>query len=200
MNTQRNILKRLIVCFTILGFTSNVLQAQILKLENTESSLTVFGSSNVHGWKVQAETKNGSIKFNDIETCQIEHLSFAVLTKSLKGPKAAMTKTATETLKADKHKIILFTLVEVKNITNKGNGVFELQTVGDLMIAGTKKTVPLNFDVTIINDKVKLTGKTQLKMTEFNLTPPQVMMGAIKAKDDIVLRFETSFVTEANYI
>jgi hypothetical protein len=194
MNTQKNVFKKLIICIAVIGFVFNLSHAQMLKLENNNSSLTVFGSSNLHGWKVDANTQNGSIKFKSFETCEIEHLSLAVLTEGLKGVKPAITTSASKALKSDKYKSILFTLVEVKNIDDKGNGVFALQTFGDLVIAGTKKRVPLNFTVTILDNRVILVGNTKLKMTEFNIIPPSGLFGTVQAKDEIVLRFESSFI------
>lgn len=199
MNTQKNVFKKLVICIALIGFVFNLSQAQMLQLENENSSLTVFGSSNLHGWKVDANTQNGSIRFNNFETCEISHLSLAVLTESLKGVKPGITTSASEALKSDKYKSILFTLVEVKNIDDKGNGVFTLQTLGDLFIAGTKKTVPLNFNVTIVDNRVILVGNTKLNMTEFNIIPPAGLLGTIQAKDEIMLRFETSFI-ETSFI
>ncbi|MDG1729887.1 MAG: YceI family protein [Algibacter sp.] len=193
MNTQKNILRKLIICIILIGFVFNQSQAQMLQLENENSFLTVFGSSNLHGWKVDANTQNGLIRFNNLESCQIESLSVSVLSESLEGVKPGITESASIALKSNKYKTILFTLVEVKSITDKGNGVFELQTIGDLVIAGTKKSVPLNFDVTIGDYKVKLEGKVKLKMTDFNITPPTGMLGVVEAKDDIFLKFETNF-------
>ncbi|AUS05731.1 YceI family protein [Pseudotamlana carrageenivorans] len=192
MNTQ-NILKRLVSLIVVVGFTMNYSQAQMLTLENQKSQLTVFGSSNLHGWKVDAKTTHGSIGFNDLESCDITHLSIAVLTESLKGVKSGITETATETLKSDQYKYILFTLSEVTHVTAKGNGQFTVQTIGDLVIAGTSKTIPLDFNVNIKKGKVTLVGNAKLKLTSFNLTPPKALMGTIKAKDDIFLRFETNF-------
>ncbi|WP_067144719.1 YceI family protein [Pseudotamlana agarivorans] len=192
MNTQ-NIIKRLVSLIVVVGFTMNFSQAQMLQLENQESHLTVFGSSNLHGWKVDAKTKNGSIGFNDLESCDITHLSLAVSAESLKGVKLGITETATETLKSDQYKYILFTLKEVTNVTPKGNGQFAVQTIGDLVIAGTSKTIPLDFNVDIEKGNVTLAGNAKLKLSSFNLTPPKRLMGTIKAKDDIVLRFETNF-------
>lgn len=199
MNTQKNVFKKLIICIAVIGFVFNLSHAQMLQLENDNSTLTVFGSSNLHGWKVDANTQNGLIMFNSLESCDIGSLSLSVLTESLKGVKPAITSSVSESLKSDKYKSILFTLVEVKSIEDKGNGVFALQTLGDLVIAGTKKTVPLNFDVTIINNRVKLVGNTTLKMTEFNIIPPTGLLGTVQAKDEIILRFETSFI-ETNII
>jgi polyisoprenoid-binding protein YceI len=195
MNTQKNILRKLMICIVAIGFTFSHAQAQTqtLQLENENSFLTVFGSSNLHGWKVDAKTQNGLIRFNSLETCNIESLTFAVLTESLQGAKPGITSTASKALKSDRYKTILYTLVDVKNITDKGNGVFEIETIGDLAIAGTKKSVPIHFDVTISNQKVMLKGKVKLKFTEFNITPPTGMLGVVEAKDDIFLKFETNF-------
>ncbi|WP_298494859.1 YceI family protein [uncultured Algibacter sp.] len=193
MNTQKNIFKKLAICIVLIGFVFNQSQAQMLQLENENSFLTVYGSSNLHGWKVDANTQNGLIKFASFETCEIESLSLAVLTESLEGAKPGITSTASKALKSDKYKTILYSLVEVTSVIDKGYGVFELETLGDLVIAGTKKRVPLKFDVTIVDRNVKLNGKVKLKLTEFNITPPTGMLGVVQAKDDIYLKFETNF-------
>ncbi|WP_299549740.1 YceI family protein [Seonamhaeicola sp.] len=165
----------------------------MLRLQNSESSLTVFGASNLHGWKVDAETQQGAISFNNLESCDISNLSLTVLTKSLKGVMPGMAETVSETLKSDEYKYVLFVLTKVENVTKKDNSVFELQALGDLTIAGTKRSVPIRFEVTIDDNKVKLEGRTILKMTDFNLTPPEALSGTVKAKDDVMLRFDARF-------
>ncbi|WP_406683994.1 YceI family protein [Seonamhaeicola sp. MEBiC1930] len=192
MNTI-NFFKRLIICIVAIGFSVNYSQGQMLGLENSESTLTVFGTSNLHGWKVDARTQQGSISFNNFESCEINHLSLTVFTESLKGAKPGISETASKTLKADKYKFILFTLTEVSDITKKSNGVFELETLGYLTIAGIKKLTPIAFNVTIVDNKVNLKGRIKLKMTDFNLIPPEALLGTIKAKDEIMLRFDARF-------
>ncbi|WP_136480830.1 YceI family protein [Cognatitamlana onchidii] len=194
MKTKGIFFNKLTICLLAIAFTFSNAQGQVLQLENDASSLTVFGTSNLHGWKIDAQTQQGTIRFNNLQTCEIAHLSLTVLTEGLTGVKPGITETVSETLKSNEYKFILFTLSEVTNIKDIGNGIFELKAMGDLIIAGTKKEVPIAFNVSIANNKVKLQGKATLKMTAFNLTPPEALMGTIQAKDDIVLRFDTSFV------
>ncbi|MBC3758598.1 YceI family protein [Hyunsoonleella sp. SJ7] len=185
------------ICVIAIGFSVNYSQGQILGLENSASSLTVFGTSNLHGWKVDAQTQQGAINFDNLQACDINHLSLTVLTEGLKGAKPGMVETISKTLKSDRYKYILFTLTKVEHSTMKDNGVFEVLAQGDLTIAGTKKSVPIRFYVTIDNNNVTLEGKAILKMTDFDLTPPEALMGTIKAEDNIMLRFKTRFTESA---
>ncbi|WP_282121902.1 YceI family protein [Algibacter mikhailovii] len=194
MNTHKKSFGKLIICIAVMGFVFNWSQAQIMQLENKNSSMTVFGTSNVHGWKVEAEKQNGAIKFANLDSCEIEHLSLAVFTESLKGVKPAITSAVSQSLKSDQYKSILFTLSEVSQVVDKGNGLFELQTIGELVIAGTKREIPLNFNVTVVGSQVKLEGMTQLKMSDFNITPPEGLLGTVQAKDEIFLKFDSIFM------
>ncbi|WP_248723177.1 YceI family protein [Seonamhaeicola sp. ML3] len=188
--------KKLFLCFVVLGFSVNHIQSQIFKLDNSASHLTVFGTSNLHGWKVSAETQQGSISFNDLFTCEIDHLTLAVLTKSLKGVKPGITETVAKTLNADKYRYILFELSKVKQVQEISPGVFKVEVLGNLIISGFKKTVQLDLDLVKNENTVQLRGETKLKMTDFNITPPKALLGKLKVKDDLMIRFETKFITE----
>ena len=104
-----------------------------------------------------------------------------------------MDKNTYKALKTDNYKTISFQLADVKSVSNKGNGNFVLNTEGDLTISGVKKRIRLNFNISIIDSKIKLTGEKKIKMTDFNIDPPKALFGTITTGDDITIKFSNIF-------
>ncbi|MBU3822657.1 YceI family protein [Flavobacteriaceae bacterium XHP0103] len=171
----------------------NLTQAQEYNLSNGESSLTVYGTSSLHDWHVEAEKQNGKISFTNVLDCQINTINVEIEAESLKSGKSSMDKNTYKALNTDKFKTISYQLAEVKNVTNKGNGTFSVTTMGDLTISGTKKRVTLDFTVNVSDSKIKLTGEKKIKMTDFNIEPPKALFGTITTGDDITIKFSTIF-------
>jgi len=193
MNTLRTRSKRVLNLFVFIVLVSNLIQAQELALANNESTLTVLGTSNIHDWHLEAENQTGSIKFKDLETCQIEAITLTIEAEGLKSGKNAMDKNTFKALNTDDYKTILFQLAEVKNVTNKESGKFEVSTLGDLTISGVKKRIPLNFHISITGSTVTLTGEKSIKMTDFNVDPPKALFGTITTGDELTIKFSTLF-------
>ena len=65
---------------------------------------------------------------------------------------------------------------------------------GDLTIAGITKIISFNlvYDQPNRGDII-FTGSKDLKMTDFQITPPVVLMGSIKTGDEITIEFQVSF-------
>jgi len=184
---------RILYLMLFLATTFNLTQAQEFNLSNGESTLTVLGTSSLHDWHLVAENQSGKISFKDIEAGQIEKLSIDIVSESLKSGKTAMDKNTYKALKTDSYKNISFQLITVKSILSKGNGVFVLNTEGDLTITGVKKRIPMEFTISIINSKIKLTGEKKFKMTDFKIDPPKALLGTITTGDDITIKFSTIF-------
>ncbi|GAA3585393.1 YceI family protein [Snuella lapsa] len=173
-------------------FISQV-SAQEFDLINGESSLKVLGTSSLHDWHIEAEEQSGSIKFSDITTGNITACQVKIVSESLKSGKRTMDKNTFKALRTDDYPNVLFQLVEVKEITNKGAGKFLVKTVGDLTITGVKKQVDIDFTVAIANEKVSLTGEKNIKMTDFNIDPPTALFGTITTGNDLTIKFTTIF-------
>ena len=185
----------LMILFTI---SFNSIQAQEFDLINGESSLKIMGTSSIHDWHETAENQSGQISFKDLAAGQIEQITINIVAESIKSGKRSMDKNTYEALKTDKFKTISFRLTEVKKTISKDNGVFDVNAIGDLTIAGVKKTIPLDFTVTITESKIKLTGEKKIKMTEFNIEPPTALFGTITTGDELTIEFSTIFQKSLN--
>ena len=193
MNTYKKVSATILNVMILLVITINLTQAQEFNLVKGESTLTVLGTSSLHDWHVTAENQSGKITFKNLETGQIEKLAIEIVSESLKSGKTAMDKNTYKALNTDKYKTISFQLIEIKEISNKGAGKFLVNTQGDLTISGVKKRVPLEFSITIVGNKITLVGQKQIKMTDFNITPPKALLGTITTGNDITIKFSSIF-------
>ncbi|WP_166961775.1 YceI family protein [Yeosuana marina] len=184
---------RILSLIILLTVTFNLTQAQEFKLLKEESSLKIMGTSSIHDWHEVAEDQSGKINFNNLETGQIEKININIVAESLKSGKRGMDKNTYKALKTDKYKTISFQLTEVKKTISKDNGVFDVNAIGDLTIAGVKKTISLDFTLSVTDSKIKLTGEKKIKMTEFNIEPPTALFGTITTGDEITVEFSTIF-------
>ena len=193
MNKYDNVRTKILSLMVLLIISFNSIQAQESKLINQESFLTVLGTSSLHDWHIIAEQQSGKINFTDKAACNIKTLSISIVAESLKSGKGSMDKNTYKALKTDDFNNITFYLTEVKNVEATAESTFKVKAIGDLTIAGTKKSIPLDFTVSNVDGKTKVEGEKEIKMTDFNVEPPKALFGTITTGNEITIKFSTIF-------
>ncbi len=192
-------LKQLKLAFAsliMMVFAIQVGQAQSYQLNNGISTLKVEGTSNIHDWEILAEKQQGNLvaEVEDGKLTKIQQLDFKVTAESLKSGKSSMDKNTYKALNTSKHKNITFKLTKVNRIDCPATNSCKVAATGNLTIAGNTKTINMDFDVKLYGTKIILAGSKTLKMTDYGVEPPKAMFGTITTGDEVVIKFESSFL------
>jgi len=156
-------------------------------LDKANSSLTVFGTSSLHDWEIEAEEFNSNADLAVTDNgVQIKSLSFTVPVKGLKSGKSAMDDNTYKALKAKDHPTIKY---QLKEATPSGD---KTQTKGMLTIAGVTKTVDMVVE-TKTNNGVQFSGSITFNMTDYGVEPPTALFGTIKTGDEITVKFKVNY-------
>jgi len=177
--------------FAMFLCTSIKLNAQEFTVNSQNSSLLVYGTSNIHDWEIETENQSGTISLDTTNELQIKKLNFTVEVESLKSGKSGMDKNTYKALDTKNFKTIEFQFVNAEEITDLKDGNFTIKTKGDLKIAGVTKRISLDFNLNINDGIVKLVGEKTIKMTDYNVSPPTALLGTIKTGDAVTIKFNT---------
>lgn len=180
---------------TVAVLLSSGISAQSYKLDNGASSLKIDGTSNIHDWTIEAENTSGMIvaNFNGEKLEDITKLDFTVVAESLMSGKSGMDKNTYKALDTDTYEKITFQLKDVKNIEKLTADTYKVRTTGVLMIAGKKKMIDIEFQLTQKHNKLMITGDHKIEMSDYGVDPPTAMFGTIKTGDTVKISFNTFF-------
>lgn len=160
------------------------------KVQNEGSTMVVTGTSSLHDWKLVVNDFNCDMTATaDQDHLQIDAVTFKGKSNSISSDNSLMDKKTHQALKTDKFPEVKFTISSSKGLSLKDQ-TFSGHLVGDLFLAGRTKTETIEVTGKLLSDnKVQVVGSKQLKMTDFGISPPSAMMGAIKAGDEVTVSF-----------
>jgi polyisoprenoid-binding protein YceI len=171
----------------ILLIASAVTTAQVLRIVPKNSSITINGTSNLHDWTSKSEQVKGELVLSAPN--QVQSLSLEIPVKSIKSKEKLMDSKTYDAFNADKNPNIYFKLTDLSNLQIIGNDV-NVNFNGNLTMAGATRKVTIkatgknNGNGTYI-----FNGNVSLKMTDFKMSPPTALLGAIKVGDAVKLAF-----------
>ena len=98
-------------------------------------------------------------------------------------------------MKEPENKRIIYRLSELtlKEAPKAKDAPYVFEAKGDLAVAGVTNKITMVVNVLPLGEKkLKITGTTNIKMTDFKIEPPspKIAMGLIKTGDDVKLIFE----------
>ncbi|WP_175402724.1 YceI family protein [Mangrovivirga cuniculi] len=166
------------------------------KVDSKSSTLSIFGTSSLHDWEIEANTLQGSANFDVSEGIvkDINNLTFEVVVKSLKSGKSGMDNNTYDALEAKNHDKITFKLKEVNKITPLSGGKCKIEASGVLTIAGNARNVKMTVTADASGSKVNIKGSYSMKMTSFDIDPPTAVFGTIKTGDEVKIEFNVNYI------
>jgi polyisoprenoid-binding protein YceI len=181
----------------LLAFSISLNQLQAQTSFNTRafnSEVKVSGTSNLHDWTMKGSGLTCEAQFTVnaaslLQLMTLNGLTFSMPVTSLKSSENLLNTRAYKAMKAESHKNIIFKLSSAV-ITAQGNNHYAVKAQGQLTISGVTRDVTLQATSQIQPDRtVLISGSKKMKMSDFGITPPSFMFGALKTADDITIDF-----------
>lgn len=94
-----------------------------------------------------------------------------------------------DVLGASDHPQIVFR-TETVATERVGNGHYRVALDGTLALRGLSRQYPINGELSIFKDGVRLKGGARLRMSDFGIQPVSALAGTIQLKDEVVLSFD----------
>jgi polyisoprenoid-binding protein YceI len=169
-----------------------------------QSRVWIEGSSNVRDFtctttsfetRVQSSVP-GAVSAVLAGTKAVESAELAIPAASLDCRNGKMNDHMLKALKAKENPTIAFriTTYDVAKATAGVNGT----ATGQLTLGGVTKTITVTAHATPdASGALRLTGSYQLKMTDYGLTPPSLMMGTLKVNESVKVGFDMLLKGEA---
>ena len=190
----------------IIAFTTQTRAETITYSAKTGSLLKISGTSSVHDWEVKTLLIGGRMVWDssfplDPSKPELPKLtttpkvSVIVPVRNIESGKQRMNEVMHGAMNAQKHKFARYNLKEIKVVDKKrkAGDPIVFNTKGTLNING--KSAPVSMQISIAKrkgDKLKVSGKTKLRMSQFGITPPapKIALGLITTGDEVSVEFE----------
>ena len=184
----------LILCH--FGFSHQSFAQQQTFRPSGDSYVTVTGTSTLHDWEMRSGNVGGEAIFITGESGSpevLESVMFRLEKTTLKSDKSGLDRRAYQALNTNRHPEIVFR-TNGSNSVRKTGDRYVVNTRGELTIAGVTRQISVN--ATCINgddQRLVCSGSRSLKMSEFDIDPPVMMMGTLRAGDEITINYNIVF-------
>jgi polyisoprenoid-binding protein YceI len=158
-----------------------------------ESRVWVEGTSNREVWSVESRSVEGFVVFaaGSADGSRIQQGRFSLGAASLEGGRGPiMDRLMHGALKSGEHPQIVYELTSTEP-TPAGAGKYRLTTGGRTTIAGITREVEGSVEVERLdNGMLRFSGSYPLQMSDYGITPPTAMFGALRTGDRVVVHFD----------
>ncbi len=111
--------------------------------------------------------------------------------KQLTTAEAARDRNMWAALKASQFPLITFRMGAHRPLPPAAPGTdFKVAASGKLTVAGVEREVELSLVAQPTEAGLRLTGRVPLKMSEFGIRPPTALLGTIRTRDELQVRFD----------
>ena len=165
------------------------LGAQTLKINSKASTMTIYGTTNVHDFTQKVTQINGELVVNSAQK-SVQSMEVVIPVRAIKSPEKQMDTYTYEAFNSEKNPNITFHLTEASGLKVTEKEI-DVTVTGNLTINGTARKI--SFKLSGKNPKSGLyqfKSAIALKMTDYKMKPPTAMMGMMKVGDGITLKFD----------
>jgi polyisoprenoid-binding protein YceI len=113
--------------------------------------------------------------------------------QGLKSGESGLDKNMYKALKIKHAPEIRFTLRHYETQAAGPDGLLPFNAPGQLSIAGVTKDIVLKGAATPSADSLVVEGQYELRMSDYGIKPPTMLMGAVKVGDPVVIHFHLIF-------
>ena len=162
-----------------------------------QSRLWIAGTSTVRAFECKAAIVEATVEDAGTGTVEavlsgrkaVRSVSLTVPAAKLDCGNGKMNEHMLKALKAEEFPTITFRLSNYDLV--KATGETRADLKGELTIGGVTKTVTIDaVGKQLAGGALSVTGSHSVRMTEYGLKPPTLMMGALKVGDKIDVNFE----------
>lgn len=160
------------------------------------ATLTIDGTSTVRSWTCEAEsfsvTPSPAGGFEEAVLGgepALETVTLLFPVKAIECGNGTMNDHLRKALEEREHPQIRYRLSKY-DIASAESGVV-VNAEGELLIAG--KARPIVMAVTVTRDgsgAIRVSGEQEVKMTDFGVQPPKLMLGTLKVGDVVTVKFD----------
>ncbi len=187
MRVTMKFLSRLLLLWVMLAGLPSLATAQVRYAVDAASRFWIEGSATTGPFTCETDAVAGSGHTTASPPSTEVALSVPVATFDCGNRR--MNADLQEAMKMDEHPLIQYALDSVRTVAG-ADTLYRLQATGVLTIAGVARPISVALEGQELADgQVQATGRVPLKMTDFGITPPTALLGLVRVRDDIHVRF-----------
>ncbi len=168
--------------FLIFLSYSMQVDAQSFTSRQSESKMTIAGTSTLHDWESDVTAIKASCV---LKGDKLEKASFVATVKSIKSGTSSMDDNTYKALNESRFPEIKFESTDIKMDGNNATAR------GTLTIAGQTKTITLPISAEKWSgNHLTVSGTYTFDMSSFGIDPPRAMLGTIRTGDEVTIKFK----------
>jgi hypothetical protein len=159
------------------------------------SRLWLEGDSNLVSWTCEAKELAPDLRLErpapDSPPTEVDRAVLDVPVAKIECGHRRMDENLRKALKAAAYPSIMFVVTGAEFFDTGVAGALEVLAKGHLYVAGIGRALQFQVSGTDTgNGALRLRGQVLIRMTDYGITPPTAMMGLLRTKDEVMIRFD----------
>jgi len=171
-------------------------QASFKIVDSRDNCIELSGTSTFQDWTMATLVIYGSATFitePGYYITGLKEMEFSIPVTKLKSGKKELDKNAYKALKEKHFRTVDYKLASAK-ITGEKDYKYLITTTGNLTIAGVTKQVIIDMACTPNkNGSITCEGTYSIKMTDYNIEPPNFFDGLMSTSESVAINFSMRF-------